>query len=503
MKKLLVSTVFLLFLGSLSSQNEHYEFNDHCSLAYQKIINLQMDSAQYYISLEQRQNPDNLIPILLENYHDFLSIIISEDELLFEDLKDKKKDRLSQWKEGPKEDPWYLSGQAQIKLQWAFARVLFDEYFTAATEINSAYHQLEENHRLHPDFLADNMGIGILHAMIGVIPDQYQWALDMFGIHGSIDQGVNEIKKQLEEGDHHVFNVEALFYYSFVRLNLQSDSTRYIELLHYYENETFRSLCQESPLLSFSHAVVLLKIDNDRAITFLQDLHFNQGQAPFYYNTYLLGQALLYQLDNSSFDYLETYINDYPGMNYKKSALQRQAWSRFIQGDTLAYQALMERALLTGIDLLDADKSAKKEAKASEEGYLPNLYLLRSRMQFDGHYYEGALMELNKMSLAQVSPDDLLEYHYRKGRIYHEMRMFAQANQSYQAALEEGRDQDRYYAANASLKMGEIAEQQKQWKQARKHYKTCLELDFTEYRRGIRAKAKAGLQRVELYLKGD
>jgi len=163
----------------------------------------------------------------------------------------------------------------------------------------------------------------------------------------------------------------------------------------------------------------------------------------------------------------------------------------------------MSRVLQTGTELMDADKSAKKEALAAEEGYLPNLHLLRSRMQFDGHYYQGALSELDKMPLHALSQKDLLEYHYRKGRIYHEMQQFKWAKKAYQAALNEGKAEDSYFAANASLKLGEINEEQKDWTEARKYYKICLELDFTEYRRGIRAKAKAGLQRVEMHLQRD
>jgi len=497
MRKTLFILCLFIISGNLFSQNYHYDFNDRCQRAYEKIILLQMDSAQYLIRLEQKKNPSNLIPVLLVNYYDFIEIVIHENEALFEQKKEEKKTRLNLWKQGPKNSPWYLSGQAQIKLQWAFTRVLFDEYFTAATEINSAYHILEENKQLYPEFLADNMGIGILHAMIGVIPDQYQWALDMFGFYGSIELGVTEIKKQLEEQENDVFHAEALFYYSFVRMNLQTDAIRFSELLQYYETDLFKNGGQQSPLLSFSKAVILLKIDNDEAIHFLQNLKFNEEQAKFHYNTFLLGQALLYQLNPASTKYLEDYIKNYPGNNYKKTALQRQAWSQFIIGDTLAYQRLMKKVLLTGTELLDADKSAKKEALAVEEGYLPNVHLLKSRIQFDGHYYKGALMELNHMDLSQAQSADQLEYHYRKGRIYHEMHRYPKANKAYNVALNKGKDQNSYYAANASLKMGEIAEEEKNWTKAKQYYKTCLSLDFSEYRRGIRAKAKAGLQRVE------
>ena len=41
-----------------------------------------------------------------------------------------------------------------------------------------------------------------------------------------------------------------------------------------------------------------------------------------------------------------------------------------------------------------------------------------------------------------------------------------------------------------------MAEELEEFKRAEDYYEQCLELDFSEYRRGIRAKAKAGIQRI-------
>lgn len=497
MIKKLISFVFFLLLWNISySQEYQYDFNKNCEKAYEKLLFLQLDSADFYINSEIKAKPNNLIPILLSNYQDFLKIVLEEDEKLFQELSDEKKKRLSLWRKGPKESPWYLSGQAQIKLQWAFSRVLFDEYLTAATEINSAYHLLEENKKEHPEFLADNMGIGILHAMIGVVPDQYQWAMEMLGLYGTIDQGLAEIKKQIESKPNHVFSQEALFYYTFARLNLQTDPARITELLNYYSTEPYNSFSQNSSFLHFSKAVVLLKKDNDQAIAHLLNPP-EVLETRFYYPMFLLGQAYLYQLNPKSDSVLIEYIESYPGKNYKKTAYQRLAWSRFIQGDTIAYYALMRSLMNEGAGLLDSDKSAQKEAKTAQEKDLPHLQLLRCRLQFDGHYYEGALKELDEVNISLLSKDHLLEYHYRKARVYHEMGSFPEAFKAYRLALEEGRDSERYFAANAALKMGEMAEELEEFKRAEDYYEQCLELDFSEYRRGIRAKAKAGIQRVD------
>ena len=452
-KKLISFIVFLLLWNASISQEYQYDFNGNCDKAYEKLLFLQLDSAEFYIDKEIRANSNNLIPVLLSNYKDFLKIVLEEDQKLFEKLSDEKKRRLSLWKKGPKESPWYLSGQAQIKLQWAFSRVLFDEYFTAATEINSAYHLLEENKKQHPDFLADNMGIGILHAMIGVVPDQYQWAMEMLGLYGSIDQGLAEIRKQIESKPNHVFSQEAIFYYTFARLNLQSDPDRITELLNYYSTEPYAKFSQNSSLLHFSKAVVLLKKDNDLAIAHLLNPP-EVLETRFYYPTFLLGQAYLYQLNPKSDSVLMEYIESYPGKNYKKTAYQRLAWSRFIQGDTVAYYEHMRNLMAEGASLLDSDKSAQKEAQSAQEKDLPQLQLLRCRLQFDGHYYTGALKELDEVKISLLGKDQLLEYHYRKARIYHEMGSSPEAFIAYELALEEGRDSEKVFRRQCCIKNG-------------------------------------------------
>lgn len=496
MNRTLSTILFFLLLLNIQAQQVNYEFNNNCKLAYNKLIKLDFDSASILIEMEKQENPGNLMPLLLDNYYDFLQIVLFENEELFDKSENDKRERLNQWKTGSKESPWYLSGQAQIKLQWAFSRVLFDEYFTAATEISSAYHLLEENQKKFPGFLEDNMGIGILHAMIGVVPDQYQWALELFGFNGTIDQGVKEVRIQLENDEFHPFDQEALFYFTFLRLNLQSDSARFSELLSYYEDQKIKDISQKSPLLSFSKSVLLMRIDNDAAIRHLLSDYSLYEESEFYYPVFLLGQTLLYQLNDNCVKYLNDYLDNYRGRNYKKTALQRLAWWAFINDDKDGYIQFMKRIRNEGNNLLDSDKSALKEAKMVEEGILPDKQLLKARILFDGHYYSQALEDIKKLNKSELSIDHKLEYHYRIGRIHHEMGSDDLAIEAYQLAVQEGEKSERYFSGKAALKIGEIEEMRSNYIKAKSAYKKCLELDFSEYRRGIRAKAKAGLQRI-------
>jgi tetratricopeptide (TPR) repeat protein len=498
--KYLRGFIFLISLGFVSiasSQAKTYDFNENCRNAYHEILNLELEKARILVINETKQNPQNLFPVLLENYIDFLGIVLTEDQNLFNEKKDLKIARIEKWRQGPKNNPWYLAGQAQIKLQWAFARVLFNEYYLAATDINSAYHLLEENHRNFPAFLPDNMGLGVLHAMIGVVPGEYQWAMEMLGLRGTIEQGRSDIEEQITKEPWQPMSLEALFYFTFIQLNLQADANRLQILWNYYDSEPFKTYTAKSPLLQFSKAVLLQKMDNEAVIDFLISAKPSATALPFYYPQYILGQALLYKLEPTAMRYLDIYLERYPGDNYKKAALQKSAWASFIAGDSLAYRQKMSKILSGGKSVFDADKSAEKEASKVIEGYIPDLYLLKSRMQFDGLYLDGALVELNKANLQKSNMPFQLEYYYRKGRIYHEKKELNLAEKSYEKALKLGATSDSYFAGNAALKLGEMTEMQHQYKKAREYYERCLELEFTEYRKGIRAKAKAGLQRLQ------
>lgn len=492
-------SLFLFLILNISGFSQ-YDYNKDCKEAYRLIIDLRFDAAQKQIDEARNKNPKNLIPVLLENYIDFLRITLSEDEKLFEKVSAQKKIRLDRWEQGEKNNPYYRMGIAQMNMQWAFARVLFGEYVTAALEINQAYHLLEENKKLYPDFLPNAIGLGVLHAMIGVVPDQYQWAVNFLGLYGSIDQGLKEIEDLLnsEVPEFQHYKPEALFLYTFLELNLQTDQKPYTYLNLQYQKENMIAVSKRSPLLHFSQAVLIMKEDNERVISFLESRPRAKDATVFYYPDFMMAQAKLSKLNPEAQYLFAQYIRNYPGNNFKRSAAQKKAWSAFIQGDTLGYKNSMKSILNLKSTKLDADDAALKEAKNVAAGYLPNLYLLKSRILFDGGYLKEALEVLQKADLKKFNKQEIIELLYRKARIYHNLDSLDRALSFYLLAINRGVDSDSYFAGNACLKMAEIYEYQKEKKLAERYYTKCLELDFDEYRRSIRAKAKAGLQRLTM-----
>ncbi|SVE30575.1 uncharacterized protein METZ01_LOCUS483429, partial [marine metagenome] len=138
--------LLIVFLLGNSSVFASFQMNEDMQMAYLHIINLEFDAAQNLLNKEKIKRSNNGIIYLYENYIDFLKIIIGEEFTYFEKQEKLKNERLKKIISNDKSSPYYLYSQAEIHLQWAFARIKFKEYLTAAYEIQKAYSLIEKNH---------------------------------------------------------------------------------------------------------------------------------------------------------------------------------------------------------------------------------------------------------------------------------------------------------------------------------------------------------------------
>lgn len=493
MRNLLV-LILVFHLQFAYSQNQ-FNFNTNCKEAYNTILNLDFVSAQEMIDDEKIIRPDNLIPFYLENYIDFLILNIGENEQEFNARKKKKNVLINILEDGNRKSPYYRLCLANVNLQWAFVRLKFREYLKAFFEIRSAYNLLEENQKEFPDFIPNKIGLGLLHTIIGSLPDDYNWIANILGFKGSVSHGTNEVYSVLDSAlnskKYSYLLEESVFYLSFIELTLSNDESRSLKLLGILD-----SLGSSNSLLVFAHANILLKNGfNDEAIKVLKNRVRSDSIFEFHYLDFLLGRAKLNRMDNDADSLFLRYIREFNGMNYKAAACQKLAWFYLLQGDTIKYKDFIKKSLNYENSSVDEDDQAKYEAKNEE---IPNILLLKSRLFFDGGYYLKALSVLNSDSSFQFvnTRIDSLEYFYRLGRIYDELDKNEDALKYYDIAIEKGGYFKYYFAGNAALKAGLISEREKQYALAEEYYNICLELDFDEYERSIKTRAKAGLNRI-------
>ncbi len=470
----------------------YFHYSSLARTTYDQIMSLRFDAARSNLVKLRLTEPENLIVHSLENYMDCLSLFIGEHPETYELLKGHKYTRLEAIEEGDRSSPYYLYLQADIHLQWAITRVKFEDYFRAVLEIKKAFKLLERNAREFPDFLPTYKNLGLLHALIGTVPDQYRWGLKLLGMSGTITEGKSELQEVLQYAKQHdfIFHDEIYVMYSYLLLHLENDKAQAWETLQ----EANLSV-DSSPLVCFVMANMAMQTNqNDKAIAILKQRPTGSQYLPFPYLYLMEGIARLNRMEASADQYLMRFLKETRGIHYIKEAYQKLSWYAILFDKPDYYQSYVESCKKLGTDVIDEDKTALHEAKS---GRKPDKDLLAARLLFDGGYYDRASTYLDSVGIKTgADPAWLLEYHYRLGRIYHELGEDDRAISYYDIAISEGKHESTYYACNASIMKGIILENKELYEAATKSYELALSMHPDEYQASLHQKAKAGLQRI-------
>jgi len=489
---------FLLLLLSaltahpLTALTPSFDFSPLARDAYQKTFSLRFGEARTALADLKRQEPQNLIAPLVENYLDFLTVLVNDDRAEYQRLAKNMEPRLARAARGDRKSPWYLFSQAEIRLQWAILRGKHSDFLTSISDIKQAYALLEQNQKEHPNFAPNLKSLGIIHAMVGAVPEEYRWTIKaMSGISGTVEQGMRELKDALEHARRHdfVFEDETRVAFAFLQLNLENE-----------KNDAWSTMSSgklnpsKNPVAAFAMASLAMRTGrNDEAIRLLEACPEGGAYHPFPYRHYLLGLAKLNRLDADADKPLLLFLKNFKGENGIKETYQKLAWHQLVQGNPTGYRTYMEKVKTTGSDRSEYDKAALQEANRGET---PDARLTRARLLFDGGYYQRAYNLLRDAASA-YSGNPALEYTYRLGRITHELGKTEDAERLYNQTIENGAKNPAYFACNAALQLGMLHEDKGNAAKARAAYQRCLELQPDEYRASLHAKAKAGLARIK------
>ena len=484
---------FSILCANLNAQS-NFDFTPEAEVAYDLVLSLQFEAAEEKLAILKKEDPDNLIPYFIENYIDFFTVFISEDKIAFDRLEGNKDERLQKIKRGDSNSPYYYYCQAEINLQWALARLKFEEYFSAFNEVKAAYKLLNKNEKKFPDFIANKKSLGILHAILGTVPDKYQWGVKLIsGMSGSIQQGKSEIEMILKHAQNNdfIFEEESLVMYSFLLLHLNNQQEEAWRIIRSGKLDP-----STNPLACFVLANVAMHTGrNDEAIELLMNQPKGDQFYDFHYLDYLLGLAKLSRTDEDAAIYFKKYLNQFDGVNYIKEGYQKLAWHELLNNNPTGYETYIQKCLTEGEAVIGGDKNALKEAKKK---IIPNSMLLRARILFDGGYYERAYDLLNAFSPSYFEEKrHQLEMNYRLGRICHKRKHFKEALEYYQDTIEKGHSDGYYFACNAALQQGLIYESLKDLEKAERAYRLCLSIKPDEYRSGLHQQAKSGLNRIK------
>lgn len=481
--------LLLFFLTLLQPASAAFRMTMALEEAYLNFLALKVDKASQQISRELITNPDNGIAIYLENYADLVRLLVSEEGDLYTKLSANENTRLEKIGRLEKESPYYLFCQAEIKLHWAFVKLKFGQELGAAWNIRQAYKLLEQNHQKFPDFLPNKKSLGLLHVLIGSVPEKYTWIVNSVGMRGSISEGLLEL--QAVQESNLVYKMEASLLLSMIHSYILKSSKETLA--------AFGRICEIYPdnlLAHFVYASVAMKEgESELALRILHRRPAGSEYLPFYLIAYR--KAEIYLQKGNYEEALRQYhffLSHFKGQNFLKDTYYKLFLIHWLQGREPESEKMLAKVLEIGQTVTESDKYAQAFAEAK---HFPHKNLMRARLSFDGGYYQQADDVLRPLSENSFShPKDKAEFYYRKARIFHRTGKTEEAASFYMRTIQLSEQQQYYFGANAALQMGYIRRQQGNTADARSYFEKALSYKKHEYKNSIDNKAKAALDEL-------
>jgi hypothetical protein len=493
MKRLFVFFVLAGCCISMQAQKV-YDFNITCQQAYQEINKLKITNGLALIEKAKRENPDNLMPAFLESYADFYVLFLNEDPKDYQTLYPKFAEQLDLLEQGPKSSPFYNYCLSMVKVHQAASAIKFGKLWDGGWGFRKAYQLIKDNKKQFPNFAPNDLVYGALSSVVGTIPKGYKWIAGIFGMSGSLTEGMKTIKGFTTSNDAwaRLFFSEAAFIYPYLMFYIDNKKDEAIQFTQQRKLDLVNN---------HLHAYMAANLGiNNKQSEFAKSVILGRNKSDEYLKTsvwdFELGFTKLNHLETQeAAKYLENFLTDFKGNFYVKDAYQKLSWCYYLQGNLAKAEEVRKNIFKKGGTNSDADKQALRDAKA---GKWPNILLLKARLLSDGGYHNDAAALLQgKTEDDFAKEEEKLEFAYRVARIYDDLNRDEEAIRNYLIAIHRGQNRKEYFAARAALQIGYIYEKKGQKALAIAYYQQCLDMEDHEYKDSLDQRAKSGIARCK------
>jgi hypothetical protein len=443
----------LFFLCHTMAQSYSFTYSPACLQAMDAIHKLQIQKARNILSTESIKTPNNLATDYLSACADYYELITTADKTLMDKLEKFKANRLSRIQKLTPTNIQASYAEAEIVLQWGLIKLMHQEYVTGAIELRSALQLHQKNLDHYPSFLPTYKSLGFIKSILGTLPENYNWILNIVGLKGNLKEGILLIEKYINQTTQSpelvLSNQQANYYYILLQFYFGNKTTAY----NYTQSHTLDY--QENTLSCYLRAFVAARnAKTDESIAVLNKRPRGDEYLKYYDLDFYMGFAKLNKLDLDAEIEFKKFVTFSQNKSLKKDAYRRLSWSSLIQNDTLRFETYRHLAFTVSSYRDDEDILVEKELG---KHIYPNIPTLKARLLFDGGYYSQAEEILKSVQPAQLRGiAQQAEYYYRYGRIMQEQKKYAKAIELFSQAIKLAETTGLYFAPYSALQLGVI-----------------------------------------------
>ena len=487
-----------IFYSTLAHGQYSFQWDDRIQQINDAVTSMRIPEAKRLIQSERKIHPKNLCLDLLESHADLYELFFNENKDVFKTAYPMFSARIEKFERAPQNTPFRDYGLGVLYLSKAAVAIRFEKNLEAAWDFRKAYNYFKDNRKKYPNFSPNDVYFGLLTTLLGSVPNNYQWLLNIIGMQGDINGGIAMVHKYIHSKDahHKIARNVAMLVYPYLVVIFEGNKNKALEFLDKTDYDFKRNhlhaymatnlyLGNQQARRSVEIAEGIAKSDEYSNVPFW---HFEKG----------FGYLNQLKFDQSEKEFLQ-FVQQFKGNFYLKDAYEKLSWIAYLRGDQQKANAYRKLVLQRGSLVPDADKMAMRNAQA---GTWPHPLLLRARLLSDGGMFKESLDLFKGKSTDDFeSTADKAEFVYRLARNHDLMGDQDLAIKQYNAAIAFGRDVRDYFAARSALQAALIYEQRKDFAKASSYYKTAISMKEYPYKNSIDQKAKSGVYRCNMALK--
>ncbi len=467
---LIVYPFFLCLSLSLSGQSQKLN----------ALLNMEFRPGNFPV---QARNEAQLKDIYYDNLHDIFSLIFFESDSTFEALKEFEDLRIEAIEDYEAKTPWKGFLMAEIKLQWAFIKLKYGEEWGAFWSLRSANKTIKENTEDFPNFALNGRTSGMLSILFGVTPDNYQWIFNLFGMKGTVKEGIDQLRRNRSNSE--IFGLESSIILGMVYSHLLENKAMSPQFIMEHPLGT-------NPLPQYFQGIILQKSHQaSQARVLWQDEAIS---VPFKH--YLIAESYFQEgRYDSAIVYFHQFLDAFKGLTYQKDAYLKIALSHKLQGKNNEYNDYLNMAKASKAESSEIDKNAQK---IMDQLPTINLDMLQLRFAIDGGYFDRAQTLIGHLESSALSELEQVELTYRKARLNHVKGENSKAIDLYRQVTEQAETiEETYYAPNSFLQLGYLQRDAGDEEAASMYFERVLSFRKHPYKMSLDSKAKVALSLLD------